>query len=141
MKKILVSTIAVFITLVGMFYTYTYCNGPKIIEGVVSKAIDDKGKPIESATEFSPEDTVYFSAKGNRFWIKKAQVVWYKGEIATANRFLVQEDIAINKKGYFCSELLIPEGLEEGHYAVSIYVEGSDIMETKTEFDIKNKDR
>ena len=137
MKKTLISIIAVIIILVGVYYTYTYYNGPKITDAVVSKSMDDTGKPIESATEFSPEDTVYFSAKGNRFWIKKAQVVWYKGEIATANRLLVEEGIKINNTGYFCAELLVPEGLEEGHYAVSIYVDGADIIESKTEFDIK----
>ena len=137
LKKTLISIIAVIIILVGVYYTYTYYNGPKITDAVVSKSMDDTGKPIESATEFSPEDTVYFSAKGNRFWIKKAQVVWYKGEIATANRLLVEEGIKINNTGYFCAELLVPEGLEEGHYAVSIYVDGADIIESKTEFDIK----
>ena len=43
----------------------------------------------------------------------------------------------INKAGYFSAKLTVPEGLEEGHYGVTIYVDGKDIMETSTEFDVK----
>lgn len=134
MKKILISVIAVMLVLISFYFGYRYYNGPKIIEGVVSKNIDDKGKAEDIATEFSPEDTVYFSAKGNRFWIKKAQVVWYRGEAGTENRFLVQDDIAISKGGYFSTKLSVPEGLEEGYYAVGIYVAGKNIIETRTKF-------
>jgi len=137
LKKILISTIAVILILVSVYFAYTYYNGPKIIEGVVSKNIDDNGKPSSITTEFSPEDTVCFSAKGNRFWIKKAQVVWYKGKFATANRFLVEDDIVISNAGYFTTKLSVPEGLEEGHYHVSIYVANKNIIETHTEFDVK----
>ena len=137
LKKILISTIAVVLILISVYYGYMYYNGPKIIEGVVSKNIDDNGKPVDITTEFSPEDTVYFSAKGNRFWIKKAQVVWYEGKIRTENRFLVEDDIVLNNAGYFSTELSVPEGLEEGNYSVSIYVAGKDIIETSTEFDVK----
>lgn len=137
MKKTLISSAIVVVMLIVGYFTYNYYNGPKIVEGVVSKSIDNNGKPIGITTEFSPEDTVYFSAKGNRFWIKKAQVVWYKGKIATANRFLVEEDIVISNAGYFSTKLSVPEGLEVGHYSVNIYVAGKDIEETRTEFDVK----
>lgn len=136
MKKILISTIAVILILVIGYFAYMYYNGPKIIDGVVAENIEGNGKPVSITTEFSPEDTVYFSAKGNRFWIKKAQVVWYKGKMTTANRFLVEEDIDIGDGGYFSTKLSVPEGLEEGHYSVSIYVAGKDITETHTEFDV-----
>lgn len=137
MKKILISTIAVLLILISAYFAYMYYNGPKIVEGVVSQNIDDNGKPVGITTEFSPEDTVYFSAEGNRFWIKKAQVVWYKGKVRTENRLLVEDDIVINKEGYFSTKLFVPEGLEEGHYSVSIYVAGKDIIETHTSFDVK----
>ena len=123
--------------LISFYFGYMYYNGPKIIEGVVSKNIDDNGKAVDIATEFSPEDTVYFSAKGNRFWIKKAQVVWYKDKFRTENRFLVEDDIVISEGGYFSTKLSAPEGLEEGYYTVSIYVAGRDIIETRTEFYVK----
>lgn len=137
MKKTLISTIAVMLILISFYFGYMYYNGPKIIEGVVSKNIDDNGKAVDIATEFSPEDTVYFSAKGNRFWIKKAQVVWYKDKFRTENRFLVEDDIVISEGGYFSTKLSAPEGLEEGYYTVSIYVAGRDIIETRTEFYVK----
>lgn len=137
MKKILISTIAAILILVSAYFAYMYYNGPKIIDGVVSKNIDDNGKPVSITTRFTPEDTVYFSAKGNRFWIRKAQVVWYKGKMVTSNRFLVQEDIVIGNGGYFSTQLSVPEGLEEGQYSVSIYVAGKDITETHTQFDVK----
>ena len=128
---------AVMLILIGFYFSYMYYNGSKIIEGTVSKNIDDNGKAVDIATEFSPEDTVCFSAKGNRFWIKKAQVVWYKDEFKTENRFLVEDDIVISKGGYFSTKLSAPEGLEEGYYSVSIYVAGKDIIETRTEFYVK----
>jgi len=137
LKKTLISTIAVMLILISFYFGYMYYNGPKIIEGVVSKNIDDNGKAVDIATEFSPEDTVYFSAKGNRFWIKKAQVVWYKDKFRTENRFLVEDDIVISEGGYFSTKLSAPEGLEEGYYTVSIYVAGRDIIETRTEFYVK----
>lgn len=137
MKKTLILTIAVMLILISFYFGYMYYNGPKIIEGVVSKNIDDNGKAVDIATEFSPEDTVYFSAKGNRFWIKKAQVVWYKDKFRTENRFLVEDDIVISEGGYFSTKLSVPEGLEEGYYTVSIYVAGKDIIETRTEFYVK----
>jgi len=114
-----------------------YYNGPKIVDGVVSKHIDNNGKPVGITTEFSPEDTVYFSAKGNRFWIKKAQVVWYKDKFKAENRLMVEEEIRISDAGYFTTKLSVPEGLEEGRYFVGIYVAGRNIMETRTTFDVK----
>ena len=137
MKKLVTSTLIVILLLVGFYKGYNYYNGPKIVDGVISKSIDGSGKPLDITTEFSPEDTIYFSAEGNRFWIKKAKVVWYKGKIKTENRYLVEEDVKINKAGYFTAELSVPEGLEEGHYGVTIYVDGRDIQETHTEFDVK----
>ena len=136
-KKMVSLVLGVAILLAGVFFGYEYVSEPKIVEGVMSKKIDDKGNPVDVTTTFSPEDTVYFSAKRNRFWIKKAQVVWYKGEIEKRNRFLVEEAVAINKAGYFSAKLSVPEGLEEGHYGVTIYVDGSKIRETSVEFDVK----
>ena len=43
----------------------------------------------------------------------------------------------INKDGYFTSKLSVSEGLEEGHYGVTIYVAGSKDIETRAEFDVK----
>ena len=137
MKKVLNAILVAIVLLLGAFFGYEYISEPKIVDGVMSKNIDDKGNPVHVTTTFSPEDTVYFSAKRNRFWIKKAQVVWYKGEIAKRNRFLVEEAVAINKAGYFSAKLSVPEGLEEGHYGVTVYVDGKKIMETKAEFDVK----
>lgn len=139
MKKLLIVIMVVIICAVGGFFSYEYYNDPKIVDGVVSRNIDEKGKPEELTTVFSPKDTVYFSAKGNRFWVRKAQVVWYKGKISPANRFLVEENVAINSAGYFLANLSIPEGLEEGRYGVSIYADGNDIVETSIEFDIIKK--
>lgn len=134
MKKILISVTAVILTLLGAYFAYTYYNGPKIIDGLVSEDMDDKGRPVGISTEFSTEDNIYFTAKANRFWIKKAQVVWYIGKVASANRLYVEENIRINNGGYFSTKLSIPKGLEEGHYSVAIYVDGNDIIETSTEF-------
>lgn len=136
LKKILM-VVGVIVLLVGVYFVYEYVTEPKMVAGVVSKNIDDKGNPVDKTTTFSPEDTVYFSAKQNRFWIKKAQVVWYKDEIATANRIYVEEKVKVNKAGYFSANLSVPEGLEEGHYGVTIFVDGADIMETKAKFDVK----
>ena len=136
MKKIVALVLGVAILLVGAYFGYEYVNKPKIVNGVVSKNIGDKEMPV-GMTIFAPEDTVYFSAKGNRFWIKKAEVVWYKGEIDKKNRIYVEEEVKINKAGYFTAVLSVPEGLEEGRYGVTIYVDGSDIMETRAEFDVK----
>ena len=126
---------AVMLLLVGIYYGYSYYNGPKIADGVISKSING-GKPAENSAEFSPEEPVYFSAKANRFWVKKAQVVWYKDSIATSNR-LVEEEVDKNEAGYFTAELSVPEGLEEGHYVVTIYEAGNDIRETHAEFEVK----
>lgn len=136
-KKIVRWILGIALLLVGIFLGYEYATEPKIVDGVVSKNIDEKGKPIDVTTTFSPEDTVYFSAKQNRFWIKKARVVWYKGEIATANRIFVEEEVQLNKAGYFSAKLSVPEGLKEGHYGVTIYVDGAKIIETKAKFDVE----
>ena len=136
-KKMVSLVLGVAILLAGVFFDDEYLTEPKILDGIMSKKIDYKGNPVDVTTTFSPEDTVYFSAKRNRFWIKKAQVVWYKGEIQKRNRFLVEKAVAINKAGYFSSKLSVPEGLEEGHYSVTIYIDGSKIRETSVEFDVK----
>lgn len=136
-KKVVALVLGVVILLVGAFYGYEYASEPKMVDGVMSKNIDAKGKPENVTTEFTTEDAIYFSAKQNRFWIKKAQIVWYKGEIATANRIYVEEDVKVNKGGYFTAKLTIPENLEEGQYGVTIYVDGANIMETKAQFDVE----
>ena len=137
LKKILTPIVVVILLLVGAFFGYEYVTEPKIVEGVTSKNVDSKGKPIEETNTFAPEDTVYFSAKRNRFWINKAQVVWYKDDISKENRFLVEDEVKVNKAKYFSAKLTVPEGLEEGHYGVTIYVKGSNIIETRAEFDVK----
>ncbi|KGR76620.1 hypothetical protein CD33_05515 [Ureibacillus sinduriensis BLB-1 = JCM 15800] len=137
MKKPLITILVIILLSVGTFFGYEYVTEPKIVDGVMSKNIDEKGEPIDVTTTFAPGDTIYFSAKQNRFWTDKAQVVWYKGEIATENRFLVEEEVIVNKANYFTANLSVPEGLEEGHYGVTIYVKGSEIMETNAEFDVK----
>ena len=141
MKKLLIAVLVSVALFYGCFYGYSYYNGAKIKDGIISKSIDSKGRPTEFANEFSPEETVYFSAKVNRFWVKKAQVVWYQGDIAIANRYLVEEDVRVNKAGYFVAKLSAPEGLKEGHYSVTIYEKGNDIRETYADFYIKkNRD-
>lgn len=140
MKKAITTILAVFLLGLGIFLGYEYVTEPKIVDGVMSKAVDDKGEPLEVTTTFAPEDEVYFSAKRNRFWIKKAEVVWYKGAITKENRFLVEEEVIVNKAKYFSTKLKVPEGLEEGHYGVTIYVKGSKIIETRAEFDVKSSD-
>lgn len=139
LKKVWATILAAVILSVGIFFGYEYVTEPKIVNGVVSKDIDGEGNPVGVTTVLSPEDAVYFFGKKNRFWIEEAEVVWYKGEIKTENRIFVEEEVASNKAGYFSSELSVPEGLEEGHYGVTIYVDGKKIIETKAEFDIKNK--
>jgi hypothetical protein len=138
MKKVVITILVVILLSVGIFGAYEYVTEPKIVDGVMSKNIDAKGKPGETTTVFSPDDTIYFSAEANRFWINKAEVVWYKGEIETANRLFVEKEVDVNKEGYFTAKLSKPEGLEEGHYSVTIYVDGKKIRETDAEFTIKN---
>lgn len=137
LKRINVFGLGIALLLIGVFFAYEYVTEPKMVDGVISKSIDDEGKPKAITTEFKPEETVYFSAKRNRFWINKAEIVWYKGDILTENRILVQEEVEVNKAGYFTGALSFPEGLEEGHYGVTIYVDGAKVMETKAEFTVK----
>mgnify|MGYP006391232817 FL=1 len=137
MNKLLMAVLTVVALLVGTFYGYNYYNGPKIVDGVISENIDEKGNPIDYTNEFSPGDTVYFSAKVNRFWVKKAKVVWYKDRVATSNRVHVEENVVLNDAGYFTAKLQIPEGLEEGRYMVTIYKKGNKIRETTAEFYVK----
>lgn len=137
MKKAVIALVAVILLSVGTYFGYEYVTEPKIVDGVMSKSVDDKGEPVEVTNTFAPGDSVYFSAKRNRFWINKAQVVWYKGEIAKKNRISVEEKVTVNKAKYFSTKLTVPEGLEEGHYGVTIYVKGSKIIETKAEFYVK----
>lgn len=137
MKKLLIPVIVTIVIIVGGGKAYKYFNGPKIIDGTISKSVDDMGKPTNITTTFSPKDTVYFSAKGKRFLVKKATVVWYKGKVATVNRFKVQEDIDMSSDRYFSANLSVPEGLQEGHYSVSIYADDSEIIQARGEFDVK----
>ena len=48
-----------------------------------------------------------------------------------------EEEVKVNKAGYFSAKLSVPNGLEEGLYGVTIFVDGSRIMEIKAEFNIK----
>ena len=134
-KNVALLLLGITILSVGITNLYGYSNERKIVNGVVSKDRSDKGMPV-GMTIFAPEDTVYFTAKGNKFWVKKAEVVWYKGEIKRENRIHVEKNVVLNKEGYFTAKLPASKGLEEGHYGVTIYVEGSDFMQTRTEFDV-----
>ena len=121
----------------GAYYDYFF-RGPKITNSILTKSVDENGKPTEPTTTFTSKDTVYFSAKGKKLAIKKATVVLYKGEALTENRVKVEEGIEINSERYFSAKLSIPEELEEGHYSVATYSGGSDIIQSIREFDVKN---
>lgn len=139
MKKLLIPIIVVILIIVGSGASYNYFfRGPKITDTVLTKSIDENEKPNAPTTTFTSKDTVYFSAKGKKLAIKKATVVWYKGEISTKNRFKVEENIEINSAGYFSAKLTLPEGLEEGQYGVTTFSAGSEIIQTTSEFDVKN---
>lgn len=139
MKKLLIPIIVIILIIVGCGASYNYFfRGPKITESVLTKSIDENGKPTAPTTTFTSKDSVYFSGKGKRFAIKKVTVVWYKGEVSTKNRFKVEESIEINSSGYFSAKLSLPEGLEPGHYGVTTYSAGSEIIQTISEFDVKD---
>lgn len=139
MKKLLIPLVIIIFIIGAGGSAYKYFFGPKISKGTVSISIDKNGKPVEKTVVFSPEDTVYFSAKGKKLLVKKARVVWYKGEITSANRYKVESDIAISSAGYFSAKLSVPEGLEEGKYYVVIYMGGKNIIETTAHFDVKKQ--
>lgn len=120
-----------------IFFGYEYATEPKMVDGVLSKDIDEKGKPVEVTKVFTPEDSIYFSAKQNRFWIDEARIIWYKGDFEQENRILVQENVKVNDAKYFSAKLTIPEGLEEGSYGVIIYVQDKEIMEEKATFELE----
>lgn len=139
MKKLLTPIIIAVLIIAGSGVAYNYfLRGPKVTEVVLTKSIDENGKPTAPTTTFTSKDTVYFSAKGKKLAIKKATVVWYKGKISTENRFKVEENIEINDAGYFSAKLSLPEGLEAGHYGVNTYSAGSEIIQSTSEFDVKN---
>ncbi len=135
MKKSVITVVSVLLLMGAFYFGHQYVNGPKIVEGVVTGEISEEGKPVESIAVFESDDSVYFTAKGNRFWVKEAHVVWYKGEIRTGNRYL--EEVVKIEDGNFTAELSVPEGLEEGIYGVGIYAKGNDVMETKAMFEVK----
>jgi len=137
LNKNAIIIVVIIMVCVGVFFGYEYVTEPKIVNGALSKSINEKGKPIQITSNFSHEATVYFSAKRNRFWVNKAKVVWYKGEIAIENRLLVDEEVIVNEGKYFTSQLSVPDGLEEGLYSVTIYVDGKDIRETSAQFEVK----
>ncbi|MBE6053788.1 MAG: hypothetical protein E7212_07715 [Clostridium sartagoforme] len=141
MKKFIIPILLVVLVIAVMLAgdaAYKYFFGPKISEIVVTKSVDDKGKATEATDTFTSKDKIYLSAKGKKFAIKEATVVWYKGEILKTNRFKVEENIEKNKYGYFTAELSVPEGLEEGDYGVTIYNANNDIIEQKIKFKVKN---
>ena len=135
-KKVVLLLLGIAILSMGTSNLYGYVTERKIVNGVVSRNLSDKGMPV-GMTMFAPEDTVYFTAKANKFWVKKAEIVWYKGEIDRKNRIHVEKNVALNKEGYFTAKLSVPKGLEEGQYGVTIYVDGSDFMQTRAVFDVK----
>lgn len=139
MKKLLIPIIVIILIIGGGGASYNYFfRGPKITDSVLTKSIDENAKPTAPTTTFTSKDTVYFSAKGKKLAIKKVTVVWYKGEVSSKNRFKVEENIEINDEGYFSAKLSLPEGLEEGHYGVTTYSAGNEIIQTISEFDVKN---
>ena len=139
MKKLLIPVIVIILIIGGGGASYNYFfRGPKITESVLTKSIDENAKPTAPTTTFTSKDTVYFSAKGKKLAIKKATVVWYKGEVSTKNRFKVEENIEINDAGYFSSKLSVPEGLEQGNYGVTIYNGGNSTIEALWNFEVKN---
>lgn len=139
MKKLLIPIIIVILIIGGGGAAYKYFTGPKIIETTLTKSIDENGKTTApAAAAFTPKDTIYLSARCKKLAIKKATVVWYKGEITKNNRFKVEENIEISKSGYFSSKLSVPEGLEEGPYGVTIYNNGNSIIEALVKFEVKN---
>lgn len=139
MKKLLIPIIVIILIIGGGGFSYNYFfRAPKITNIVLTKSIYENAKPTEPTTTFTLKDTVYLSGKGKKLAIKKVTVVWYKGEISSKNRFKVEENIEINDEGYFCAKLSIPEGLEEGHYGVTTYSAGDEIIQTTSEFDVKN---
>ena len=97
-KKLLLAMLVIILLSVGTFFGYEYVSEPKIVDGVMSKNIDEQGKPVELTSTFSPEETVYFSAKRNRFWINKAEIVWYKGEITKKIEFMLRKKYVLTKQ-------------------------------------------
>ncbi|MTD32060.1 hypothetical protein [Planomicrobium sp. YIM 101495] len=138
-KKIVLAIAGALALGTGAFFGYEYVTEPKIVDAVISTDIDAEGKPVDIAEVVAPGDTVYVSGERNRFWINEAEVVWYKGEIETKNRIQVEEGVPVSDAGYFTSELNVPEGLEEGQYGATIYVDGKKIIETKIEFEVEGQ--
>ena len=138
MKKLAVGIIVTILVVSGGAFIYKKATGPKIPKGFISKSIDKVGKPVDITNTFSINyNSVYFSAKPENIFTKKAKVIWYKEEVSSKNRIKVDENISL-KDGYFTSEFSAPEGLKEGKYFVSIYANDSDITETTHEFEVKN---
>ncbi|MCF0149436.1 MAG: hypothetical protein HUJ77_13715 [Clostridium sp.] len=138
MKKFIIPILLVILILAGLDSAYKYFFGPKIVEITLTKSVDDKGKATEKTDTFTSKDKIYISAKGKKFAIEEATVVWYKGEVSTKNRFKVEKNIEKNKSGYFTAEFTVPEGLEEGDYGVAIFNGDNDIIEKELEFKIKD---
>lgn len=138
MKKLLIPVLIIILIIGGGGAAYKYFFGPKIVEITMTKSVDDKGRPTKPTNTFTSKDTVYLSAKGKKFAIKKATVVWYKGEVSTQNRFKTEENIEISNAGYFNAKLSVSEGLEEGEYGVTIYNGSNDIIEKMVKFQVKN---
>lgn len=137
MKKLVVGITATILLIAGGTFIYKNVSGPKISKGIISKSIDNNGKPVDITNTFSINDNiVYFSAKPKNIFTKKAKIVWYKGEISNKNRIKVDENISL-KDGYFTSDFSVSEGLTEGKYSISIYADDSDIIETTQEFEVK----
>lgn len=138
MNKSVIAVFSVLLLMGAFYFGHQYVNGPKIVEGVVTNERPVEGKSMESKEVFESDEPVYFTAKGNRFWVKEAHVIWYKGEIRTGNRYL--EEVVKISDGSFTAELSVPEGLEEGIYGVGIYAKGNDVMETKVLFEVKKQE-
>lgn len=137
MKRKVLAVIGLVLVVIVLFLGQKYIADAKIADAVVTTTINDEGKPKGHSEHFTTDDTIYVAAKGTRFWVDEADIVWYKGEIRTKNRFVENRNVEKNDAGYYVAELVAPEGLEAGTYGVAVFVAGENIIETKVEFTVK----
>ena len=99
-KKVVLLLLGIAILSMGTSNLSGYVTERKIVNGVVSSDISDKGMPV-GMTMFAPEDTVYFTAKANKFWVKKADIQWQKDkERNTVIKAIVYTTNAGHTKSY-----------------------------------------
>ena len=76
-KNVALLLLGITILSVGITNLYGYINERKIVNGVVSRELSGKGMPV-GMTMFAPEDTVYFTAKGNKFLFLLYKLFWHQ---------------------------------------------------------------